>query len=88
MGRTFFEQASRSLAELKGAEINAQSTSQEPMGLLRVTAVADFATQVLAPHFFRLYQALPESDSGTCIDRPECSIWLMTTLILQFELGN
>lgn len=48
-GRIFFEQSSRSLADLKAAEVSTQATSQEPSGLLRVTAVADFATQVISP---------------------------------------
>ncbi|WPU66519.1 LysR family transcriptional regulator [Peredibacter starrii] len=48
-GRTFFEQASKSLSELKSAEVYAQEANLEPAGVLRVTAVADFATQVISP---------------------------------------
>lgn len=60
MGKAFFEQASKGLSELKSAEINAQSTSDEPTGLLRVTAVADFATQVLSPIFGGFLKKYPK----------------------------
>lgn len=60
MGKAYFDEVSKSLAQLKLAEINAQATSQEPTGHLRVTAVADFATQVLAPVFAGFLEKYPK----------------------------
>lgn len=49
VGRAYYEQASRSLSELKIAETETQLGSQEPSGLLRITAPSDFANQAITP---------------------------------------
>ena len=60
-GRDFYERSCRILAELSEAETNAMSASQEPSGLLRVSASLSFSVRHIAPRlpdFARRYPRL------------------------------
>ncbi|WP_043431674.1 LysR family transcriptional regulator [Cystobacter fuscus] len=60
MGKQFHEQSSRGLSEIKKATEQAQATSVEPRGRLRVTAPSDFATSILAPLLAGFLETYPK----------------------------
>ncbi|ATB40526.1 hypothetical protein CYFUS_005975 [Cystobacter fuscus] len=60
MGKQFHEQSSKGLSEIKKATEQAQATSIEPRGRLRITAPSDFATSILAPILAEFLETYPK----------------------------
>ncbi|MFY0584026.1 LysR family transcriptional regulator [Cystobacter fuscus] len=60
MGKQFHERSSKGLSEIKKAAEQAQATSVEPQGRLRITAPSDFATSILAPLLAGFLETYPK----------------------------